>query len=122
MADRPKILIVDDEPSLLKVMRLILQDLEVDVDVANDGAQGLEKLVQTRYALVISDVRMPELDGAAMLRRAKELNALDCPLVFLTGHGDYSEAELRQLGARAVYGKPLSRVALLDAVTHWLQG
>lgn len=121
VSDRAKVLVVEDQAFLLRIMQRVLRRLQLDITTATDGSEGLEKILETRFDLVISDVRMPTVDGVQMLKQAKERNAPMGSFIFLTGHADYRETELLQLGANAVYGKPLPREQLLQAVEHWVE-
>jgi CheY-like chemotaxis protein len=71
-ATRPKILCVDDEPEILKFLEAVLVPRGYEVIRAENGEEALEKLKEERVDLVISDVRMPQLDGIALLRASLE--------------------------------------------------
>jgi signal transduction histidine kinase len=88
---RERILCVDDEPRILNGLRRRLQDRFV-VTVAPDGAAGLELLErQGPFAVVVSDMRMPGMDGAAFLKRVRARTA-DTVRILLTGHADVEAA------------------------------
>lgn len=88
---KPKILFVDDEPAALEGFKLI-QGKQYDVRLAESGAQGLERLEQEPdIALVVSDMRMPEMDGAAFLAKVREA-APEAVRLLLTGHADMEAA------------------------------
>lgn len=103
-----RVLIVDDEPILRRVMARFFDRLGFEPVVAADGLEALEKLSSGSYCLVLCDVRMPALDGAATLREAKRRFDALPPWVFLTGYADRSERSLVDSGARAVLSKPTS--------------
>ena len=119
MSDEPRILVVDDEPTLLKIMVRVLSPLPARVDTAADGMRALELMRATEYDLVISDVRMPQLDGAQLLQRAIEEKVLRGACVFLTGHADYSPQHLMRLGADEVLKKPISRNILIELAQRY---
>jgi PAS domain S-box-containing protein len=90
--DRPvpaqSILVVDDEPIMAAVLREMLLDDGHAVDVAANGREALERVRGTRYDLVITDVRMPELDGVSFYRAARALMPENAArFVFMTGDG-----------------------------------
>lgn len=88
---RPRILCVDDEPHVLDGLVRVLR-AEFAVTTAVDGMAGLEALQrQGPFAVVVSDMRMPGLDGVALLRRAREIAPLTVR-VLLTGHADLEHA------------------------------
>ncbi len=115
----PRILVVDDERALLKIMFRVISALPAQVDTAIDGKQALERMRTTAYDLVVSDVRMPELDGAELIRRAESEGLKRGAWVFLTGHADYSPEHLVSLGADEVLRKPLGRSCIIAVVERW---
>lgn len=110
-----RILIVDDEPLLVKAARRLLELQGYEAHGAQGGAAALELIEQHRFHLVLCDVRMPDVDGPAVLQALRS-RGHRTPLVFLTGYGDHSDAELRALGAVGVYGKPLVAQKLFDVI------
>jgi CheY-like chemotaxis protein len=91
MNPKPRVLCVDDEPQVLEGLRLQLRQ-RYDVGVAESGAAGLAFLESTRdVAVVLSDMRMPEMDGAAFLSRARSI-APDAVRMLLTGYADTQSA------------------------------
>jgi response regulator RpfG family c-di-GMP phosphodiesterase len=90
-APRPRVLCVDDEQHVLDALARTLRS-DFDVDVALGGAAALRKLVEEApYAVIVSDMRMPGMDGTAFLARAAQI-APDSVRVLLTGHGDLALA------------------------------
>lgn len=73
MEQRKKILIVEDEEPLLKVMSAGLSNKEFDVITARDGEEGLEKAKSEKPNLILLDLFMPKMDGITMLRKVREL-------------------------------------------------
>jgi len=76
--DRPRILVVDDEASIRDLLVKTLALAEYDVDTAPDGRAAIERLRLYSYDLLIADLKMPGIDGLAVIREAKRLKA-DCP-------------------------------------------
>jgi two-component system, response regulator, stage 0 sporulation protein F len=93
------ILLVDDEPSVLAIFRRVMQDLveEYELITVADGATALALIAERPVALVITDQRMPDMDGVALIEAIKAV-APECPVVLMTG---YPAPEVRQR-ARAV--------------------
>lgn len=121
MSDVPRILIVDDEPALLRIVARVLSTLDAEIDTAENGLRALEKMQATSYDLVISDVRMPGVDGAQLLQRAVEQKLFRGAFIILTGHADYTVEHLLKLGADEVLKKPLSREALVEVAKRFLE-
>ncbi|MFJ7314292.1 HD domain-containing phosphohydrolase [Pseudomonas sp. NPDC098747] len=84
---RPKVLLVDDEESILNSLRRLLRSQPYDVLLATSGAQALEMLAQQPVDLVMSDARMPNTDGATLLARVHELYPATTRIM-LTGYAD----------------------------------
>ena len=72
-----KVLIVDDEPFVLRVLKLKLENAGLEIITAVNGVDGLEKFVQERPAVVITDIRMPLMDGQEMYQMIKEHSGAD---------------------------------------------
>src|SRR6266566_1352106 len=105
-ADRPRILVVDDEASIRDLLAKTLALAEYDVDTAPDGRSALERLRLYPYDLLIADLKMPGLDGLAVIREAKRLNA-DLPVIIITGYSTKAAAiEAVNLGVAGYLTKP----------------
>ena len=89
--DRPRVLFVDDEPAVLEALALNLRRT-YDVVTATSGQAGLEYLwAQSDFAVVVSDMRMPKMDGTTFLALARDA-APDAVRILLTGHTDIDAA------------------------------
>jgi DNA-binding NtrC family response regulator len=87
----PKVLIVDDEPAIRRILRDILEMEKYEVDEANDGMECLVKVKQRRYDVLILDIKMPKLDGMEALDRIQQLSP-DTPVIMISGHADIDTA------------------------------
>lgn len=106
-----KILIIDDERSIRNTLKEILETENYEVDVAETGDAGLEKVSSTDYDLVFSDVKMPGMDGIEFLEKAQ----LRCPVIMISGHGNIETAvEAIKKGAWDFMEKPLDLNHLLQ--------
>jgi FixJ family two-component response regulator len=114
---RPRVLFVDDEPSVLDALAVNLRR-GFEVVTATSGDLGLEYLqAQSDFAVVVSDMRMPKMDGAAFLARAREL-APDAVRILLTGHADL-EATIKAVNQGQIFRfltKPCPRDTLRGAI------
>ncbi len=118
MSTKEKILIVDDNPHVLKLLRISLEKAGYEVHTAENGDQGLEKTQQEKPDLIVSDVMMPETDGIEfcwMVRENSEIPMV--PFIFLTSLSD-KEMEIRgfRAGADEYLIKPVDRNVLLEKV------
>lgn len=104
-----KLLIIDDERGIRNTLREILADEGHEVEVAENGKQGLEMAQAKAYDLIFSDIKMPEMDGLELLTALKAgEEAIDTPVVMITGHGDVETAvQALKLGAYDFLLKPL---------------
>jgi DNA-binding NtrC family response regulator len=117
-----KILIIEDEASIRRVLTKILSE-ESDsylVDEAEDGVQGLEKIKNTDYDLVLCDIKMPKMDGVELLEVVKKIKP-EIPMVMISGHGDMETAiQTMRLGAFDYISKPPDLNRLLNTVRNAL--
>ncbi|MEN9578372.1 MAG: hypothetical protein RJA70_1381 [Pseudomonadota bacterium] len=106
---RQQILVVDDEPNLRRVLAAQLQRDGYDVHTAEDGAIGLELLREHHVDLVITDLKMPNLDGMGLLRAALQLEP-ELPVIIITAHGTVDNAvEALKTGAFDYITKPFEQ-------------
>lgn len=102
----PNLLIVDDEQSYRQLLTLVFQEQGYDVRTAMNGRLALEALEQEPAEVVISDIRMPDLDGIEMLRMLREVNS-DVRVIFMSGFASVEAArEAFKLGADDIVSKP----------------
>ena len=115
-----KILVVDDFPTMRRIIRNLLKELEfVNVDEAEDGAAGLEKVKSGNYGFVVSDWNMPNMDGLAMLQaiRADPLLA-KLPVLMVTAEAKKENImAAAQAGANGYVVKPFTAVTLEEKIT-----
>jgi two-component system response regulator AtoC len=105
----PTVLVVDDEVNLRKVLAALLRREGFDVLTAGDGEEALALLRSTRVDVVLSDLRMPKLDGMSLLRRVLAEHE-DVPVILLTAHGTVDNAvEAIKLGAFDYLTKPFDK-------------
>jgi DNA-binding response OmpR family regulator len=116
-----RILLVDDDPSLLEVLGMAFADAGHDVTTAPDGAEALAALRRAAPDLLVSDVNMPRLDGFALCRRLRSDGSL-VPIILLTSRdGEIDEALGLELGADDYVTKPFSTRVLLARVAALLR-
>jgi len=118
-----KLLIIDDERGIRNTLREILSDEGHDVDVAENGKQGLEMACAKSYDLIFSDIKMPEMDGLELLKALKEgEEAIETPIVMISGHGDVETAvQALKLGAFDFLLKPLDLNRILITTKNALE-
>ncbi len=115
-----KILVVDDFPTMRRIVRNLLKELGFsNVDEAEDGAIGLEKLKGGRYGFVVSDWNMPNMDGLAMLQAVRADPALaKLPVLMVTAEAKKENIiAAAQAGANGYVVKPFTAVTLEEKIT-----
>ena len=119
----PRILAVDDEPNIVRLIQVNLERHGYQVDTASNGVQALEKIRANRPDLVVSDVMMPEMDGFELLSTIKRDPALeDLPIIMLTAKTqDKNVMEGYSRGADMYLTKPFNPAELLAFVKRILQ-
>ena len=112
------IMVVDDSASLRQVVSIALKGAGYDVIEACDGRDALTKLDGKKIHLIICDVNMPNLDGLAFVKAAKQLPAYKfTPVIMLTTEaGEGKKAEGQAAGAKAWVVKPFQPAQMLAAV------
>lgn len=120
----PKILLIDDNPSILNLMKDSLLDQGVDVDTADDGEQGSRMLQDGDYAVLVTDIFMPQRDGLELIREIRQTRKNLKILVITGGGGDYRTDYLKiskLLGADALLSKPFDPDVFAETVGKLLQ-
>ncbi len=111
-----KILIIDDEKPTLTMFDLTLSALGYMVFTAENGQEGIASFERERPPLVITDIKMPGMDGIEVLRRIKEIDA-KTEVIIVTGHGDMDLAiRALNLNATDFINKPIQRRSLEQAL------
>ena len=111
MSDRARILLVDDDEALLEALpeALQLRMAGIEVDTADSGVRALDRIRDVDYDAIVSDVKMPAMDGLELLSAAKELRP-GTPMLLITGHGEHDLAvQALRGGAFDFVQKPIDR-------------
>lgn len=122
--NKPKILVVDDQPANVFAMKTLLAEVDAEVITANSGNEGLMATIDHRYALILLDINMPGMDGfemAEILRTDK--NCQDTPIIFVTAAFKDNANKLKGYSAGAVdyIEKPIDQTILLSKVNIFLE-
>lgn len=114
----PDILIIDDEKAIRKTLSEILSFEGYKVDEAADGDEGVKKIREKTYDLVLCDIKMPKLDGIEFLQKSNEINP-DVPVIMISGHGNIETAvEAVKKGAYDYISKPPDLNRLLITIRN----
>jgi two-component system nitrogen regulation response regulator NtrX len=118
----PKILIIEDEAAIRRVLAKILSEENdsYEVEDAEDGIVGFEKIKNNDYDLVLCDIKMPKMDGVELLEAVKKIKP-EIPMVMISGHGDMETAiNTMRMGAFDYISKPPDLNRLLNTVRNAL--
>jgi CheY-like chemotaxis protein len=115
------VLVADDELELLEIFSAWLGRCGCRVLTAANGAEALKVLAREKVDALISDIRMPVMDGVALLRRVHQLGLTIPSIIFISGFGEVEPREMYALGAELLLEKPFSRQQLLAALENSLR-
>jgi CheY-like chemotaxis protein len=124
LAERTKVLVVDDSISVRRQMARLLRCLGMDVQEASDGVEALGRLRDSHYGLVVTDLEMPKLDGFTLLAEIKRSASVAAiPVVVASTRCD-SETRRRvmEAGAHALLSKPVDPMSLARIVEQLVVG
>ena len=114
----PKILIIDDEKAIRRTIKEILEFEKYTVDEAEDGQQGLEMALKGHYDVVLSDIKMPKLDGNELLNKLMA-HGTESSLIMMSGHGNIENAvDAVKKGAFDYLSKPIDLNRLLVTIRN----
>ena len=117
----PRVLIVDDEPDVLLLLRIELEAEGYDTLLAADGETAVRRIVEERPDVVLLDVMMPVVDGWGVLQRLAQQGSTTRVIVLSAKASDSDVAHALELGAHEYVTKPFEPAALLVTVAHVLQ-
>ena len=112
-----KILIIDDEKAIRRALREILEFEDCNVDEAENGKEGIEKLQKNEYDLIFCDIKMPVMDGIDVLSNAMKLN-IETQIIMIS---DLKECETLMSGEPYVHSASLDLLSQLDDYVDYLQ-
>ncbi len=118
----PKILVIEDEAAIRRVLVKILSEENdtYEVEEADDGLVGIDKIKTEDYDLILCDIKMPKMDGVEVLEAVKKIKP-EIPIVMISGHGDLDTAvNTMRLGAFDYISKPPDLNRLLNTVRNAL--
>ncbi len=119
-----KILIIDDEPHILLMLKKMLEREGYEIDIASDGSEGLELFKNDPTDLVITDIIMPEKEGLETIREMKRMKA-DLKIIAMSGGGKISADNYldtaKIFGASAVMQKPFTPKEMVATIKGLLE-
>lgn len=123
MVQPKKILVVDDDPVIVNLLKLRLTDAGYDVLIAKDGLEGYNLATKSLPDLIILDLVMPVMDGSTLAAKLKEEERLSgVPIIFLTcivSEGETLETQ-HHIGGHMFFSKPFDSAELIDTVAKMI--
>ncbi len=117
---RPKVLMVDDEASIRDLLSRALALADYDVDVVASGQAALEQMRHSGYSLLITDLKMPGLDGLSVITAARRVDS-KLPVIVITGYSSESSAiEAANIGVSGYLTKPFKVPKILELASRAL--
>lgn len=116
-----KILVIDDEKPIRNTLKEILEYEDHSVETASDGFEGIEKAKETKYDIILSDIKMPQMDGLEVIEKLMGI-CPEVPIIMISGHGTVETAvEALKKGAYDFIEKPLELNRLLVTIRNALE-
>lgn len=121
--EQKKILVIDDEPELVKAITIRLKTSGYEVVLAFDGLEGLDKVKEIKPDLVLLDIIMPKMNGYEVCKALKDNpETKDLPVIIFTASGQRDlEKKCLSMGAKGVIMKPFEAAELLELVNNLLK-
>ena len=121
MNEQQSILLVDEDMEFRKAMKKMFEKSGYTVTVVADGREALETLSRETFDLIISDLRMPNLNGLELMEEIKR-KQMDTPVIFITAYGEVSSyMDLMNLGAFEYINKPVKGQEILSVARRALE-
>ncbi|MEA2084193.1 MAG: response regulator [Thermodesulfobacteriota bacterium] len=121
MGDHGKLLVVDDEPSVTQSLEIMLKERSYTVSTASSGNEALELLGRDDFDIMLTDIKMPGMDGLELMRQARELNPEMQCMVF-TGYGEIDVAiKAMRMGAINFIHKPFAFAEMEVAIEQGME-
>jgi DNA-binding response OmpR family regulator len=116
-----KVLLIDDDPTLVKVVKPYLESHDYVVSIASDGEEGIQKTQKERPDLIVLDVQMPRMNGYTFIFELKKVSGMKAvPIIVLTAKEGMAEI-FKVEGVKDYITKPFKPEVLLTAIKKYLE-
>lgn len=120
--NKTKVLIVDDQPGIRRLLLEVFTDEGYEVHVATNGNEALEQAKETKPAVILMDMKMPGMDGIDALKELKEIGLAE-RVIMMTAYGELElVTKAKELGAFAYVTKPFDIIKLCEMVSNYITG
>ncbi|WP_035244515.1 response regulator [Desulfonatronovibrio hydrogenovorans] len=120
MSSAKRIMIIDDDENIRTLLTDLLESNGFEVELAEDGLEGMEKLKSQSVDLILIDIRLPYVSGIGLVRIAKQ-HQPGTPIICMTGYGSSPESIAEEECVGAVLSKPFKTQELMDAIDRLLK-
>lgn len=118
--NKTKVLIVDDQPGIRRLLLEVFTDEGYEVNVATNGNEALEQAKEVKPAVILMDMKMPGMDGIDALKELKELGLAE-RVIMMTAYGELElVTKAKELGAFAYVTKPFDIIKLCEMVSNYI--
>lgn len=111
-----KIMVVEDDEMLIDVYVTVLKKNGFSIVACNNGKEALKALETESFDLILSDIKMPIMNGFDMLTEIRKKNSQNPPVILVSGYSEFSEEEVLARGAAGLLQKPIRAKELLERV------
>jgi CheY-like chemotaxis protein len=113
------LLIVEDDATLLSVLKDIFEGLNVQVTCSSNGQEAIDILKQVQFDVIMSDIKMPKLDGLSLLKTLKTLN-ITTPVVIMSGYSEYKDEQISYGGGVVLLEKPFNKAKIVELYNNYM--
>ena len=110
------ILVVDDDKNNRQLLETFLMTQGAEVTCCDDGESAYQKFAVQAFSCIVSDIRMPIMNGLELLSKIRLIQACDTPLILISGDAEFTQSELIDKGAQGFLKKPFPLQALKNKV------
>lgn len=115
-----KVLIIEDDINIAKLIKEIVERKGNSAIIANDGEEACNVLNTTRFDLIVTDLKMPKVDGMSLIKMVRE-NDKDIPIIIITAYGSDSNIALaKSYGVSKILSKPCSIMEISEAIHTYI--
>jgi CheY-like chemotaxis protein len=116
-----KILIVDDQEDIRSLLKESFEGSGYETFLAEDGVRALELYKENNIDVILSDIKMPNLDGIELSKSVKSINK-STPIFLITAFSDYTENDVKAIGVEAIIFKPFDMSEIVEIINLKMNG
>lgn len=113
------LLIVEDDATLLSVLTDIFEGLNVRVTCSSNGQEAVAILKNKKFDLIMSDIKMPKMDGLSLLKTLKDLG-ITTPVVVMSGYSEYKDEQITHSGGVVLLEKPFNKAKIIELYRSYM--